>query len=81
MAYSTDRGNKQACRLKELVVGEEHMTVITFDMVFFEKAVQLVDARADLTGKVLPRLGELHVVMAALRALGSSIENSGTDYT
>ena len=31
-----------------------------------------------MKGKVLPTLGELHVFMCALRALGSSIENSGT---
>ena len=65
--------------LKELAVGEEYVTVITFDMALYEKAVQLVDGRADLKGKVLPSLGELHVVMAALRALGSSIEKSGID--
>ena len=28
---------------------------------------------------MVPRLGELHTVMAALRALGTSIENSGID--
>ena len=39
------------------------------------KAVQLVDGWPDLKDKVLPRLGELHVVKYALRALGSSIEN------
>lgn len=38
-----------------------------------------MDARPDLKGKVMPRLGELHVVMCAMRALGSSIENSGID--
>ena len=70
---------KQTHQLKELTVGEEYITVITYDMALFAKAVQLVDARPDLKGKVLPRLGELHIVMRALRALGSSIENSGID--
>ena len=70
---------KQAHQLKELTVGEEYITVITYDMALYAKAVQLVDARPDLKGKVLPRLGELHVVTCALRALGSSIENSGID--
>ena len=69
---------KQACRLKELAV-EEHVTVITFDMALYEKALQLVDTRTDLKGKVLPRRGELRVAMAALRALGSSIENFEID--
>jgi len=62
-----------------LVTGVEHPTVITFDMALYEKAVQLVDAREDLKGTVLPRLDELHTVMAALRALGKSIENLGID--
>ena len=48
-------------------------------MALYEKAVQLIDSNSDLKGKVLPRLGELHTTMAALRALGSSIENSGID--
>lgn len=69
----------QASQLKKLVVGEEHPTVITFDMALYEKAVQLLDSREFLKRTVLPRLGELHTVMAALRALGTSIENSGID--
>jgi len=35
-----------------VVTGEEHPTVITFDMALYEKAVQLVDAREDLKGTV-----------------------------
>jgi len=69
----------QASKLKTLVTGEEHPTVISFDMALYEKAVQLVDARGDLKRTVFPMLGELHTVMAALRALGTSIENSGID--
>ncbi|KAH3874979.1 hypothetical protein DPMN_038237 [Dreissena polymorpha] len=48
-------------------------------MALYEKEVQLLDARLDLKGGVVPRLGELHTVMARLRALGTSIENSGID--
>ena len=33
--------------------------------------------RPDLNSKVVSRLGELHVDMAALRAIGVSMENSG----
>ena len=69
----------QASRLKSLVVGYEHPTVITFDLALYEKAIQLLDSRPSLKNEVVPRLGELHVVMAALRALGTSIENSGID--
>ena len=70
---------KQAMLLKELALGQSHAIVITFDMALYEKVVQLVDSHPELKGKVVPRLGELHVVMSALRALGSSIENSGID--
>ena len=48
-------------------------------MALYEKVVQLLDARPNLKKEVVPRLGELHTVMAALRALGTSIENSGID--
>ena len=49
----------QACQLKELAVGREFVTVISFDMALYEKAVRLLDARRDLRNKVMPRLGEL----------------------
>ncbi|KAK5906285.1 hypothetical protein CgunFtcFv8_002167 [Champsocephalus gunnari] len=69
----------QANQLRKLAVGEDHPTVITFDMALYEKVVQLLDARPDLKQMVVPSLGELHVVMAALRALGASMENWGID--
>ncbi|KAE8288343.1 hypothetical protein D5F01_LYC12211 [Larimichthys crocea] len=69
----------QADQLRKLAVGENHPTVITFDMALYEKVVKLLDARPDLKQMVVPRLGELHVVMAALRALGAFMENSGID--
>ena len=69
----------QASQLKKLVVGQDHPTVITFDMALYYKAVQLLDARPNLKNEIVPRLGEQRTVMAALRALGTSIENSGID--
>ena len=44
---------KQARQLKELAVGDEYLTVITFDMALYERAVQLVDAMPDLKDKYL----------------------------
>ena len=41
---------KQAHQLKELTVGEEYITVITYDMALYAKAVQLVDAPSLLLG-------------------------------
>lgn len=69
----------QASQLKTLVVGQDHPTVIAFDMALYEKAVQLLDARPNLKNEIFPRPGELHAVMAALSALGTSVENSGID--
>ena len=70
---------EQTSQLRHLAVGETHPTVISFDMALYKKIVQLIDSRPDLKRTVVPRLGELHVVMAALRALGVFIENSGID--
>ena len=70
----------QTRKLNELATGVVHdPTVISCDMALYEKVVQILDSRPDLKSQFVPRLGELHVVMAALRALGSSIENSGID--
>jgi hypothetical protein len=71
---------KQADQFKKLAIGEDHITLITFGMALY-KVIQLVDARPDLKGKAMPRLGELRIVMCALRALESSIEDSGIDDT
>ena len=48
-------------------------------MALYEKVVQLLDSRPDLKRAIFPRLGRLHVKITALRALGASMENSGTD--
>ena len=44
---------KQAHQLKELTVGEEYITVITYDMALYAKAVELVDAPSLLLGVVV----------------------------
>ena len=64
----------QAIKLKELAVGNNYPTVISFDLALYEKVVQLLHSRPHLQGRFVPRMGELHVVMAGLRALGTSIE-------
>jgi hypothetical protein len=63
-----------ASQLNTLVVGEDHTTVMTFDLALCEKAVQFLDARSDSKRVVVPRLGELHAVIISLRALGVYIE-------
>ena len=36
---------QQALQLKELADGEDHITLITFDMALYKKVIQLVEAR------------------------------------
>ena len=48
-------------QLRRLEVGEDHPTVISFDLGLYEKVVKLLVARADLKHTVVPRLGELHI--------------------
>ena len=69
----------QANQLRYLSVGDAHPTMISFDMALSEKMVQLLDARPHLKRAIVRRHGELHAIMAALRALGASIANSGID--
>jgi hypothetical protein len=69
----------QTSQLRRLTVSDDHPTVISFDIELYEKVVQLLDARPDLKRIVVPRLGELHVVMAALLALCTSMDDSGID--
>ena len=68
----------QASQLRRLAVGEDHPIIIVFDMALYE-VLQLLDARPQLKKMIVPRLGELHAIMAAMRGLCSSIENSGID--
>lgn len=59
------------------VVGEGK-TVVSFDVGLYIPAKQLQMQRTDLRNIIL-RPGELHVVMACLRTVGTYIENSGID--
>lgn len=60
------------------VLGHQRKTVISLDMGLYMPAKKLQMARDDLNNIIL-RPGELHIVMAQLRAIGSYIENSGID--
>lgn len=59
-------------------MGPGNKTVISLDMGLYQPAKKLQMARNDLNHIIL-RPGELHVVMAQLRTIGSFIENSGID--
>ena len=70
---------KQAQKITTVVMGEGHKTVITFDLQLYEKTVKLqMHIKPELDHMIF-RIGEMHTVMASLRALGTSIEDSGID--
>ena len=70
---------KQTQQINCIVMGPDRKTVITLDMALYERAKQLEMSRDDCKGKWVLRLGEMHTVMAALRAAGNTIEDSGLD--
>ena len=60
------------------VVGPGRKTVISLDLGLYLPAKRLQMARCELKN-ILLRPGELHVVMAMLRTIGSYIDSSGID--
>ena len=68
----------QAQNIKTTVVGQNRRTVISLDMGLYQPATKLQMTRQDL-GHIILCPGELHIVMAQLRTIGASIENSGLD--
>ena len=70
---------KQTQQINSMVLGPDRKTVITLDMALYERAKQLEMTRDDCKGKWVLRLGEMHTVMAALRAAGNAVEDSGLD--
>jgi hypothetical protein len=69
---------KQCSDINALVFGQGKQTVVTLDMGLYQPAQRLVMSQNDLSNVVL-RPGELHVVMAMFRTIGSYIANSGLD--
>lgn len=67
---------KQAHDNKTAVVGFLRKTTITLDLGPYQPAKQLQTFRTNLDSITL-HPGELHIVMAQLRTIGSYIENSG----
>lgn len=68
----------QAQGINAKIVGPGRKTVISMEMGLYKPAKELQMSRRDLGHVVLP--GELHVVMAHLRCMGSYIEDSGIDF-
>ena len=61
------------------VMGPGKKVVVTLDLQLYNMAMRLWIERADIRDKFLFRLGELHVALWALTALGKYVEGSGID--
>ena len=51
-----------------MVVGEDKPTVITLDLQLYVKAQKLM-SKEDMTGKLVLRIGGLHTIFSALKAI------------
>ena len=54
-------------------------TIIVLDLDLYAKAYKLVNSRNDLRNQYVLCLGELHIVFAQIRAIGTFIDSSGID--
>ena len=54
-------------------------TIIDLDLDLYSKAYKLVHSRSDLRNRYILCLGELHVVFASIRAIGTFIDCCGLD--
>ena len=54
-------------------------TIIALDLDLYAKAYKLVNGRSDLRDRYILCLGDLHIVFAELRAIGTFIDSSGID--
>lgn len=70
---------KQAQGISAVIVGEERKTVISLDMGLYKPAQKLLMAKKNELSNIVLRPGELHVVIAMLRTIGSYIDSSGID--
>ena len=54
-------------------------TIIVLDLDLYAKAYKLVNSRNDLRNRYVLCLGELHIIFAEIRAIGTFINSSGID--
>ena len=59
--------------------GDTGKTIVCLDLDLYAKVYMLVNCCDELRGKFVLRLGELHIVFALIRAIGTYIESSGID--
>ena len=63
--------------LTKATLSQQGKTVISLDLDLYDRASHLVRSQPDLHDRYVLRLGELHIVFAYVRAIGSFIESSG----
>ena len=63
--------------ISAVVVGPERRTILTLDLDLYNRALQIQQAVGN-TNRIL-RAGVLHIVFAALHALGKTVDGSGID--
>jgi hypothetical protein len=66
-------------RVTTAIVGPDSKTVVTFDLGLYKPVCHLAMAKPDLSKNWVLRPGELHTVMAMLRAIGAFVEGTGLD--
>ena len=67
----------QTQKITAVVMGENHKTVITFDLQLYERVVKLQMHKTP--DHLVFRIGEMYTMLASTRALGASIDGSGFD--
>ena len=70
-------GRIRAEALTKATLSLQRKTVISLDIDLYDRASLLVRCRPDLRARYVLRFGELHIVFAYVRAIGSFIERSG----
>lgn len=69
----------QVQKITAHVVGPDQKTVITLDMVLYERAKKLEHLYPENKIKWILRIGEFHTVLCTLQAVGTTIEGSVID--
>ena len=69
---------KLAMNINAVIVGPHQKTIITLDLDLYERAVKIRSSEK-MKDNIVLRMGELHVVLAMLKALGRYIEGSGLE--
>ena len=68
-------------RVTTAIAGSDSKTVVTFDIGLYKPVCHLAMAKPDLSKNWVLRPGELHTIMAMLRAIGTFVDVTGLERT